>query len=51
MPTFAAAAAAVRDDWVDVAAIAAAVGEAKEGHYQQLTADGIQALPGACTRA
>ncbi|KAF6264080.1 HAD-like domain-containing protein [Scenedesmus sp. NREL 46B-D3] len=36
-----------RDDWQDVPAIAAAVAEAKEGHYQQLTAAGITALPGA----
>ncbi|WIA42276.1 hypothetical protein OEZ86_008291 [Tetradesmus obliquus] len=36
-----------RDDWGDVAGIAAAVAAAKEGQYQQLTAAGIQALPGA----
>jgi hypothetical protein len=29
-----------------VSSIAAAVAEAKEGHYQQLTAAGIAALPG-----
>jgi hypothetical protein len=29
-----------------VSSIAAAVAEAKEGHYQQLTAAGIKALPG-----